>query len=463
LEKHASNNFADQVAAVLKRRWPIWLTMSICFLIVYFHRVAPAVVADRLMADFAISGAALGNLSAIYLYVYGAMQIPAGILNDSIGPRRTAIAGMVVAAIGSLAFAAATSLWFLYLGRFLTGLGVAVIFISVLTIQGSWFRPREFATMTGLNSVLGNLGAIMAATPLAFMVIAFGWRMSFQFTALLTVLVLAGVIVLVKNTPQELGLPSINEIVAWEEGRALEQEPQQVGERIGVWEGIKIILRNKYTWPGFFGFAGIYGTIMAFSGIWGVPYLMQIYDMTRTEAANYMMIFAVGNIVGQPLVGFISDRMGSRKLPYVISAAVLLLVWLVMTFWNGGKPPVGMLAPLMFVLALAGSGFILTWACAKEVNPPSVAGTAMGTVNSAGFIGGAILQPLFGWALDLRWQGAILDGAKVYPLEAYQLGFLLCVGFCVMALIASLLLKETGGRNIYAEIIKPKAAGQGRW
>jgi len=436
--------------------------MSTCFLIVYFHRVAPAVVADYLMADFDISGAALGNLAAIYLYVYGAMQIPAGILNDSIGPRRTAIAGMAVAALGSLVFALAPSLSFLYLGRFLTGLGVSVIFISVLTIQERWFRPREFASMTGLNSVLGNLGAVLAATPLALMVMAYGWKASFEFTALLTLVVLAGVVLLVRNSPKDIGLPSIEEIVAHEEGRAVAAASvANQAEKVGLWDGIKIILRNKYTWPGFFGFAGIYGTIMAFSGIWGVPYLMQVYGMSRPMAANYMMIFAVGNMVAHPLVGLISDRLGSRKIPYVISATVLLILWLAMTFWNGGKPPVQALFPLMFLLAMAGAGFILTWACAKEVNPPEVAGTAMGTVNSAGFIGGAILQPLFGWALDLRWQGEMLNGAKVYPLEAFQLGFMLCVGFCVMALIASLLLKETNCQNIYESQIKPAMRKRG--
>ena len=94
----------------------------------------------------------------------------------------------------------------------------------------------------------------------------------------------------------------------------------------------------------------------------------------------------------------------------------------------------------------------MIYSCAKEVKPPTVPGIAMGFTNVGGFIGVALLQPLFGYALDLNWQGAMVAGARVYPLSAYQSGFMLCLVVTLICLIASLLIKETRCRNIYPMI-----------
>lgn len=459
------HDFASRAAYVLRRRWLIWAVMAACYLIVYFHRIAPSVVADHLMATFSLSGVALGNLSAIYLYVYGFMQIPSGLLADYIGPRRTAIGGMFLAALGCLMFALAPCFSILYLGRLLTGLGVSVIFISTMTIQANWFRSQEFGTITGLTSFVGNSGGLLAATPLAILVTVIGWRGSFQVIALASLLVMIACLLIVRNSPQSLGLPSIAEITAWQEAAAAGSAVAEPGEFIeeqvvakepqglrDLWAGLKQVLRNKYTWPSFLAFGGIYGAMMAFAGIWGVPYLMQIYDMTRAQAANYIMAFQFGSVVGAPLIGYMSDRIRSRKIPFVTSAVCSMICWLLFAFWNGGKPPVQILFPFVFFMAASGHAIILTVACGKEVNPPHLAGTAMGTVNTSGFLGGAIMQPLFGWALDLRWEGLLIDGVKIYPLAAYQLGFLLCVGACLIALVGTLLMKESHCRNVYGEI-----------
>jgi len=160
-------DIAQQTERLLRRRWLVWAVLAFCFAIVFFHRVSLAVVSDQLMAEFNLGAAALGNLGAVYFYVYTAMQIPSGILADTTGPRLTVTAGMLLAAMGAAVFALAQSLAVATAGRFLTGLGVSVVFVSVQKAQTYWFRPREFATITGLTSTVGNTGAILAATPLA--------------------------------------------------------------------------------------------------------------------------------------------------------------------------------------------------------------------------------------------------------------------------------------------------------
>ena len=130
--------------------------VSVPYLLVYFHRVAPAVVMDRLMDEFKGSGAVLGNLAAIYFYIYTLMQIPSGILADSWGPRRTITMGCVVSAGGSVLFGLAHSLPMAYAARFLVGLGVSVIFIPILKIITLSVRRDFISCGLGLSQILAR-------------------------------------------------------------------------------------------------------------------------------------------------------------------------------------------------------------------------------------------------------------------------------------------------------------------
>jgi sugar phosphate permease len=79
---------------------------------------------------------------------------------------------------------------------------------------------------------------------------------------------------------------------------------------------------------------------MAFSGLWGIPFLTQVYGISTLQAADYVMTVSLGVIVGCPIVGFVSDRvLARRKLPYVACAAAYALVWAILCFSNNGRPP----------------------------------------------------------------------------------------------------------------------------
>jgi hypothetical protein len=86
------------------------------------------------------------------------------------------------------------------------------------------------------------------------------------------------------------------------------------------------------------------------------------------------------------------------------------------------------------------------------VNPPHLDGVAVAVVNLGGFLGAALTQGPIGARLDARWAGALVDGARRYPVEAYRDGFGLCAAFAAGAVALCLLMRETRGRNIYAEL-----------
>ena len=163
----------------LRYRWFIFTVLAVGYVLVYFHRVSSAVVASELTEAFHVSGALLGVLASAYFYPYAIMQLPAGLLSDSLGPRKAVALFTLVASLGAVLFGLSPTLSLAIFARILVGLGVAVIFIPAMKIFAEWFLAREFATMTAILMLIGGLGWLSASTPLALLTLWVGWRMAF--------------------------------------------------------------------------------------------------------------------------------------------------------------------------------------------------------------------------------------------------------------------------------------------
>lgn len=433
----------EKIEKLERYRWFVWAPLALAILIVYFHRTATGVILDNIAREFNVQQASeLGLLSSIYFYTYAVLQIPAGILADFYGPRRTIAISLAIAACGAFAFGSAGNLSWLYAARFLIGVGVAFIYINVIKLYAEWFRGREFGTMCGLASLVGNIGMVLAAAPLAILIDSVGWRVAFYIVALATLAVAVYCWRTVRNRPGDLGLIAINDV---EIAEGAVPRPQA---QAGVAESIRTVWLNKYTWPPFLASAGIYGVYMTFTGAWGVPYLMQNYQLTRVDAAGYVAALSVGYMFAGPLGGYVSDKLKYRRLPYVFFTICALLAWLALTLWNGGKPPQQFLFPLFILIGAGSAGVALSIACAKEANLSSMTGIAAGTANVGAFVGAALMQPAFGYILDVYWQGEINQGLRIYPLEAFQAAFGLCAAVLAVSLIFTLMIKETHCRNV---------------
>ena len=413
-------------------RWAIWVTFAAIYFWSYFHRIAPAVVAADLMAAFGTTGAELGTLSAVYPYVFAAMAFPAGALADTLGPRRTVTLGAGTLGVGAVVFALAPRFAVALGGRLLMGLGASVILIAFLRLCTEWFRPDEFSTLAGLTQTIGNLGALVAAAPLALAVERLGWRASFAAIGLATV-GLAGVWwAVVRDRPEERGLPPIGG------GRAATPPGWTV---LG---GIGRVLATPRSWPPVLATAGIYGTLLAFLGLWGVPYLMQVYQRSRVEATTYTSAVAVGVILGSPLAGWISDRwLARRRLPFAGFALVYAACWAALALPAPGRLPLATLLPLCFLLGFSASGLVLVFACVREVNDPANTGAALALPNAVAFLGIGLLQWGLGRLLDARWAGAMVGGARVYGGEAYREAFVACFVIAALAFVATCCIAET--------------------
>jgi sugar phosphate permease len=422
---------------IRRLRWIAFTLLALCYMLAFFHRMAPAAIAGELQHDFHASGAALGGLAAMYFYIYMLMQIPVGVMADTLGVRRIVSLGAVVAGVGSLLFASADSLLWASIGRLLVGLGVSVFFISLMKVNAVWFHDRHFGSAGGFSILLGNVGAILATSPLVWLVSQTSWRNVFGAVGAISLLLAVLVWKWVRDHPHQAGLPSMRE---------LEGKPPHP-KHDGHWRaGLIQVAKNRQTWPGFFPNFGIAGTLFAFAGLWAVPYLRDAHNMSRELASQHNSVLLIGFAIGALCSGLISDRIKRRK-PVIVGGSLLyVLCWLPMLLmWN--LPVAGSLA-LFFLMGFTASGFTLSWASAKEVNPPALSGMATSVVNTGSFIGAGILQPLVGWVMDQQWDGQTLVGARIYSPANYQYGLSVMFAFALLGLLGACFIRETRCRNI---------------
>jgi len=405
----------------------------------WLHRVAPAVVASDLMRAFTITAATLGNLSAIYPYVFAIMALVAGSLADTLGPRWTIALGGTTMGLGAVLFGVAPSFPIAFAGRLLVGLGASVILIAWLALAAAWFRPNEFAMISGWTQTVGTLGALVAAAPLALLVGAVGWRSTFVVIGGVTLLLAATAAALVRDHPQALGLPAVNP-----SGRS--RATPTVRE---VLRGVPGILANPRTWPPVLTATGVYTTQITLLGLWGVPYLVQVYGLSRLDASTFTSMIAIGMGVGAPFVGWLSDRrLGLRRLPMIACATIYALCWVPLAL-PGARVPVALLAPFFLVMGFTSAGLVLVWSCVREVNDPARVGVAVGFCNLPIFLAIALLQWITGAILDANWGGVEVAGARVYPTTAWGAAFTICLGFAAAAIVTALLVTETRCRNVW--------------
>ena len=428
-----------------RRRWRIWIVGVLSHTIGMFHRAAMAPIADRVMADLNISAVAFGSLGAVYFYIYAAMQIPSGTLADTVGPRKTIASGLLLSTLGALTMSAAHSFTVMYLGRLMVSFGASVAALSIMKLLMGWFRARELATMTGLTVSIASLGQIAAATPLALLVIWVGWRMSFTTVAGISFALALATWLVVRDSPAKVGLPSVHEL----EGRPNSRvAPFRSPPDLSLARRFKLVFGNRHLWPLFLVGFGTYGAFATLMHHWMVVYLMQTYGVARDFAANFVLVGAVGMIVAAPVAGFLSDRvLQQRRLPIILSTGLSLASFLLLVLWNGGRPPLVALYPLCFIMGLGCGGIPITIACVRDMVQPSIQGVASGLVNSGGFVAAAMAQPLFGYILDLGWTGEMAEGARVYPLEAFQQCLSLCCLLAALGFLGALLIRETLHRD----------------
>lgn len=372
------------------------------FAYVFVQRVAPGVMVGDLMRDFDAGGAVLGNLSAFYFYSYAGLQVIVGAMMDRIGPRRLVTFAALVCGAGSLLFSVADTLPLAYAGRLLIGIGAAFSFVGALTVIHQSCPPERFSFLSGIVQAGGMAGALLGQAPLGLWVEASGWREPLFAAGLMAGLIGLAAWLVLRDPP-----------------RTPAGDTTDAG---GMFRGFGAVVRNPQTWLAAAIGGCLTAPMLAFGGLWGVPFLQSAYGFDRAGAAAFTGALFIGWAIGAPLTGWLSDRMGRRR-PILVTASALMTLSLLLVVFASPMPK-AVLAALLFLNGAASSTMILTFAAARAANSAGATGLALGIVNTCVVGSGAITQPLLGAILDLNWDGTLVDGARVYDPAAYGIAFL---------------------------------------
>jgi len=411
-------------------RYCIFGILGAAYVLVFFHRLAPAVVAVDMMNDLKAGGALMGILASAYFYPYGLMQIPAGLLSDSWGPRRSIVIFFLVGAAASIALGLVHSVGAAITARVIVGLGVAMVFIPTLKILTHWFESHKFSRMSGLLMSLGGVGAYTASTPLALLSDAITWRGSMIVIGVLTLILSALIWLVVRDTPESAGFPPLGKSETIDNGH---------GRTIGALEGVFMVIKSPLFWPT--ALCSFFGSIvsLSFGGLWGGPFLMHVYGLSRTQAGAVLSVLAIGLIVGAPFMSWLSNRvLHSRKKVLMISQAGGMFVFVPLAFFTGGFSETQLyIWCFLFNFSLS-SLVVVGYSAVKDSFPIRISGTATGLLNIFPFAGAAVGQPLIGWYLD-----TVGPHGGPYSVAAYSTAFKACLISLFLAFVASAFVRET--------------------
>ena len=392
-----------------------WLIAAIYYFFQYALRSAPAVMMPELSDAFGLSTLAVASLVGLFYYGYSPFSLVAGAAMDRFGPRKALPLGAALVGVGSLLFATGDTA-IASIGRFLQGAGGVFALVGAAYIATTNFPASRAATLIGATQMFGMAGG-SAGQFVVGPVIASGFPWS-QFWIAMGVLGLAISAALAVLLPPA---PQVAQRDDWlkSAGHAMLvvfRNPQSI--LCGVIAGLLFIPTT------------------IFDMVWGVRYLQEGRGLDYAAAVAHSATVPLGWIIGCPLLGLLSDRLGRRK-PVIIGSSVVLVGCLAWILY--GPPDVLPPYVLGLTTGIASGAAMLPYTIIKEANPAEYSGTATGVVNFINFTFSALLGPVFA-----RLLVSVSGGAGTMTLEHYQVTFTPLLYGVVLALVFTFFLKETG-------------------
>lgn len=423
---------SEKKKRMLSYRWAIFAVLALAYFFVYFHRTTGGAISDTLQDFFGVGTASVALLASAYLYAYTLMQIPSGILTDKFGPRKAATIFIFLIAAGSIlsaASAAADNFTLMIVGKFIIGIGAAVVYIPIMKVLAVWYRKNEFASMSGILLLVGNVGGIAAATPMVLLMDGLGIQNTYIFLAVVTVVIAGLCWLIVRNHPSEMELPGIEDIVSEETG---EPVIESTSAKMGTVEALKMTFTSgRNFWSLAIWFFFMYGTIMLWQASQAGSFYKSVYGFSAGDAGIMVTMVGVGMVCGCPIAGRLSDRyFHSRKKVILIGTLVYTCLWGVIwaTAGKGHMDGIAIQGVINFLFGFFGGFFVVAYAQIKELYPIAMAGTSTAALNLFPFAGGAILITIAGFMIS--------DKTLAEFQNVWLMAFLMMVAACVCAFLS---------------------------
>jgi predicted MFS family arabinose efflux permease len=379
--------------------WLIWFLGAFFYFYENLLQVSQGVMVQDLMRAFSIDAGGIGLLAGAFFCSYAPVQIPAGVLADHYNVRLLLSGAIAFCVVGCILFVSSHGFYQAALGRLLIGVGSGFAAICSMKLATLLFPPKQFPFLLGLMITFGMTGSIMGGGPLAVVVESVGWR-----NALYGLIALGIILAL---------------LVIWlvQEKKHVAAEVKRPEKNHHVLHGLMQVISYKQSWT-IAGYGGLmFAPTSIFGGLWGVPFLMQAYDLDKPAVASLVSLLFLGWVIGGPLTGLIVGNF-KKKRPTLLIGSLGALTCMSCILYIPALP-LFLLSAAIFLFGLFSSCFLPTFTIMKEIHDDAYSGAALGFMNTANMLSGMVGLPLVGFLLNYLWDGSMLDGVQHYTTSNY--------------------------------------------
>lgn len=407
--------------------WLVCFTAALFFFYEYIQMNMFNAISQDVMRDFSITATGLSQLSAYYFYATLLFFPIGGALLDRFSTRKIILSTILLCNIGIAGFALTHSISLAYIFRALSGIGSAFCFLSSMRLATRWFPAERMALISGLIVTMAMIGGVVAQTPLTLLTQWLGWRNALLMDASLGFCIMFAVFMVVRDFPAH----------AKEEQKIHRDAVRE----LGLLKSWKQTYLNYQNW-----LCGIYTNLLnlplaLLGAIWGGLYLQQVLHFDGVLASQITTMLFIGTIIGSPLLGLVSDKIGRRK-PLMYVGAILSLAIIAMIVYMPSQSALVNFI-LFFLLGFVTSTQVLSYPFVAEANSKTLTASSVSVVSLSVISGYPIFQQLFGSLMDANWHGTIVNNVRIYSASDFHHALLIMpIGF-VIALVTVFFMRET--------------------
>ena len=358
---------------------------------------------NELRQDFRLNAEEFSYFGALYLYAYSFLQLPIGMAVDRFGVKRTILWCIAICLVGTILLSYTHNLYLAYFSRILMGAGSSCAFMCTLKVVTDYMPIGRRGLFMGATLTLGVMGALVAGKPLSLLMDYVGsWRQTVLATTVVGVIVFLAALKLIPAQSLEQS-----------------QSPHDKDKDESLWKSIREILSNRLVIIYAFLALGLYTPLSVMADLWGVGYMMEKFNINRTDASFITMLMYVGLCIGSLILPWLSERFHFLNTTLRLCSWGILISFALILFLP--QLTTTSLGTLLIILGVFCGAEMLCFTGVVLQAPPGKIGTTLGITNTVNMLGGALAQQVIGILIDkVYWNGAMDNlGQHVYCVQNY--------------------------------------------
>ncbi len=407
-----------EIKTVNKKAMISLAPVIIAYIVFVLIRTSGGTIASDLVEELGWDATQVAMFTSMFSYVYSFANIPGGILVDNIGGKKTIAYSYILMAVGLLLQSFTSSYGLLVFSRALMGLGGAFVFVSLSRLIANWTRANSYASVNSKVMAASKIGTLYAATPLALMIKSMGRKSALMSIAVVVVAITAAIFILTKESPEAVGLHTIDEL----EGKG--KAPAK--KAANPFKGIGKIITQPQVWLVFIASISFNGAINTFITNFGRTMLTQGAGFEKVAAANIITVNTFAGIISGLLLGSLLKIKGvTNKIATYFCFVLFIVAGGMVAFGFESLGTFGWSA-VYAMIGFASSIEVTTiYAVLKDQVTVKNFGTAVGFCNFAAWLlGTSICTTVWGKIIDEAFSAASFMNAARFQVAISVIGFI---------------------------------------